>query len=63
MDIVKIIEILGGLSKASSVLKIPVSTLQYWQEKNKVPERQIDYVVKVAKKNGIFIITQDAEEK
>lgn len=61
MDIVKIIEILGGLSKASSILKIPVSTLQYWQEKNKVPERQIDYVVKVAKKNGIFIITNENE--
>lgn len=61
MDIVKIIEILGGLSKASSILKIPVSTLQYWQEKNKVPERQIDYVVKVAKKNGIFIITDESE--
>ena len=61
MDIVKIIEILGGLSKASSILKIPVSTLQYWQGKNKVPERQIDYVVKVAKKNGIFIITDESE--
>lgn len=55
MDTVKIIEVLGGLSKASSILKIPVSTLQYWQEKNKIPERQIDYVIKTAKKNGITI--------
>lgn len=55
MDAVKIIEVLGGLSKASSILKIPVSTLQYWQEKNKIPERQVDYVVKTAKKTGISI--------
>lgn len=55
MDTITIIEVLGGLSKASSILNIPISTLQYWQEKNKIPERQIDYVVKTAQKNGFSI--------
>lgn len=56
MDAKKIIDVLGGLTKASSILDIPVSTLQYWRDTNRIPERQIDYVIKTAKKNGVLIV-------
>lgn len=37
MDIRKIIEDLGGLTKAAKILGVPVSTIQHWKETNSVP--------------------------
>ncbi len=55
MDAREIIEALGGLSKASKILEIPISTLQYWKKNNKIPRRDFYYVMKMAAKNGIII--------
>lgn len=52
-NVSKFIEALGGISKASKLLGIPISTLQYWIENNQIPLRQIDYVQKMAERNGI----------
>jgi len=38
MDAVKTIKELGGLSAAARALGLSVSTVQYWQEENRIPK-------------------------
>lgn len=64
MDIKKIIEQVGGLTKAAKIFNVPISTVQYWQRKNSVPAWRISAIQEACNKMGIDISDcYEAEEK
>lgn len=59
LNIRKIIEKVGGLTKAAKLFNVPVSTIQYWKEKNSVPvwrEEMIKRVLSEVQPNDFYHI-------
>jgi hypothetical protein len=49
-----LIEKFGGLTEMSLKTGVPISTIQYWQNVNKIPSWRLRYIGEKAAENGIF---------
>lgn len=53
LDAKAIIEKFGGIRPMAKLLNITASTVQGWNERNKIPEKRYADILKIAKKNNI----------
>ncbi|MFV0627016.1 MAG: carph-isopro domain-containing protein [Alphaproteobacteria bacterium] len=58
----EIIKDFGGLAEMSRTLDVAISTIQYWEEKNKIPYWRIEVVLKKAKELGLSINEKSEDE-
>lgn len=55
LNIKDLISEFGGLTQMSKILNVPVSTIQSWGNKNKIPAWRIQVVVESARKHNIYL--------
>lgn len=58
LNIREIIEKVGGLTKAAKLFNVPVSTIQYWKEKNTIPSWREEMVKKILGENDFYEVKE-----
>ena len=56
-----IIEAFGGLTRAARAIGVPVSTVQHWRDRDRIPAWRERDVVEAARVNGIDLPLSDSD--
>ncbi len=60
IEVLSIIEKFGGIRPLASKLGITASTVQGWKKRNAIPDARLKAIKKIAKKEGIDLLSNDA---